>query len=162
MDSPAEASPRLKDEDVDYEELAPVNIASVHTSTTKTPTVSGNEADSLVRKWKGGEVVNLRGMDGEEMAVGVVTQATGAWQGLNLEDQNLCLVQVSDLKVDKATKLPFPFPPTGSSFEEAETLVGKPRVAWDVNHMHLVVAAPTTPPPPPLPPLLTQNYTPTF
>lgn len=110
--------------------------------TPKTPSKSKSSSDgdqeiraSEESKWKVGEVVTLLGKDGDEMADGVVSQVVGRWQGSNLEEQDLCLVQVSDLKVDKTTKLPFPFNLTGTSFEEAETLMGKPRVPWDVDYI---------------------------
>ncbi|KAH8965882.1 hypothetical protein BDL97_04G139900 [Sphagnum fallax] len=93
---------------------------------------------SMFGKWKLGDNVRLCDMDGKEMAVGTVHQVEGHWQGSNLEEHNSCLVQVSDLKVDKTTKLPFPFTLAGTSFEEAETLMGKPRVPWDVDHMYLI------------------------
>ncbi|CAM6045908.1 unnamed protein product [Sphagnum compactum] len=93
---------------------------------------------SMFGKWKLGDNVRLCDMDGKEMAVGTVHQVEGHWQGSNLEEHKSCLVQVSDLKVDKTTKLPFPFTLAGTSFEEAETLMGKPRVPWDVDHMYLI------------------------
>ena len=132
---------------MDQEGFAAMKRASVTPKTPKSKSSSDGDQEiraSDVSKWKVGEVVTLLGKDGDEMADGVVSQVVGRWQGGNLEEQDLCLVQVSDLKVDKTTKLPFPFNLKGTSFEEAETLVGKPRVPWDIDY---IVHAPQSTPP---------------
>ncbi|KAL3699844.1 hypothetical protein R1sor_017866 [Riccia sorocarpa] len=78
-----------------------------------------------------GQYVSLRDNEDKVAALGFVTQWDGSWQGRNLEEQNLCVVQVVEFKVDKSTKLPYPSTLTGTTFEEAETLLGKVKVAWN-------------------------------
>lgn len=156
MDSPAEASPRglnLED-DMDHEEVERLKFTL---PASRTPSNACSEGDqdlnsgssSLVKKWKIGDVVSLRGNDDAEMAVGTITQVEGSWQRCILEDEKLCVVQVSELKVDKATKLPFPNSSMGpSSFEEAETLGGISLVTWDIDHVYRVTTTASTPSPP--------------
>ena len=142
IDSPADASPRLNDDDIDHGEVGPLRLSL---RTPGTPSNAGSEGDrdksdtSLAKKWKVGDVVSLRGEDDEEMAVGKITQVEGSWQKFSLE--KLCIVEVSDLKVVKTTKLPFPSTMAGTSFEEAEALVGKSCVTWDLDHMYRVTTA---------------------
>ncbi|XP_024397271.1 nodulin homeobox isoform X5 [Physcomitrium patens] len=148
MDSPAETSPRLKYDDIDQGEVIPLKLSL---QVSRTPSNAGSEGEphnssnSLVRKWKGGDYVSLRSKSGKDMAVGIVLQVEGSWQGHSLEEESLCLVQVSDLKVDRTSKLPFPSSTTGSSFEEAETVLGKTLVTWDVDHMCMVTNMSTPP-----------------
>ncbi|KAG0559347.1 hypothetical protein KC19_10G098500 [Ceratodon purpureus] len=150
MDSPAEASPRLNEDDIDHGEVGPLKLSL---RTPGTPSNAGSEGDqdksdsSLVKKWTLGDVVSLRGEDDQEMAVGTVIQVEGSWQKYSLEEEKLCVVEVSDLKVEKTTKLPFPSSMAGTSFEEAETLGGKSCVTWAVDHMYRVTTASTPSPP---------------
>jgi hypothetical protein len=157
MDSPAEASPRRnEDVDMDHEEVEPLKFALQASRTPSNANAAacseGNEQDnsgtSMVNKWKIGDTVSLRGNDDAEMAVGTITQVEGSWQRCNLEDEKLCVVEVSELKVEKTTKLPFPASVTGAckSFEEAETLGGVSRVPWDIDH--IVYSLVTIPSPP--------------
>lgn len=145
MDSPAEASSRLKDYDIDQGDAIPLKLSL---QVSRTPSNAGsdgephNSSSSLV-KWKVGDHVSLRGKDAEEMAVGIVIRVEGSWQGHILEDESLCLVQVSELKVARTTKLPFPSSKAGSSFEEAETLLGKTVATWDTEHMCMVATTST-------------------
>lgn len=150
MDSPAEASPRLNEDDVDHEEVEPLKFAlqasRIPSNACSNEGDQDNSGSSLVKKWKVGDAVTLRGDDDEEMALGSITQVEGSWQRCILEDEKLCVVEVSELKVDKSTKLPFPSSSMGaSSFEEAETLGGVSRVTWDIDHMYRVTPASTTP-----------------
>jgi hypothetical protein len=83
MDSPAEASPRLNEDDIDHGEVGPLKLSL---RTPGTPSNAGSEADqdksdsSLVKRWKIGDAVSLRGEDDEEMAVGKITQLEGSCQ----------------------------------------------------------------------------------
>lgn len=150
MDSPAEVSPRLTEDDIDHGEVGPLKLSL---RTPGTPSNAGSEGDedksdsSLVKTWRIDDVVSLRGEDDEEMAVGKIIQVEGSWQKYSLEEKKLCVVEVSDLKVEKATKIPFPSSMTGTSFEEAETLGGKSCVTWDIDHMYRVTTASALSPP---------------
>lgn len=160
MDSPAEASPRRnEDVDMDHEEVEPLKFAQQASRTPSNANAAacseGNEqgnsgTSTVINKWKIGDTVSLRGNDDAEMAVGTITQVEGSWQRCNLEDEKLCVVEVSELKVEKTTKLPFPGSVTGAckSFEEAETLGGVSRVPWDIDHIVLYSSLATIPSPP--------------
>ncbi|KAG6548375.1 hypothetical protein Mapa_010154 [Marchantia paleacea] len=85
-----------------------------------------------------GQYVSLRDNEDKEVALGYIVQLDGVWQSRDLEEQSLCVIQVVEFKVDKTTKLPYPSNLTGSSFEEAETLLGKIRVAWHKDKIEIV------------------------
>lgn len=145
MDSPAEASTRLNEDDMDQEEVGPLRFTIPSARAPSNACSEGdqdNSGSSSVKKWKIGDIVSLRGNDDAEMAVGTITQVEGSWQRCILEDEKLCVVEVSDLKVEKTTKLPFPSSTGDSSFEEVETLGGVSRVTWDIDHMYRVITVP--------------------
>lgn len=85
-----------------------------------------------------GQYVSLRDNEDKEVALGYIVQLDGVWQSRDLEEQSLCVIQVVEFKVDKTSKLPYPSNLTGSSFEEAETLLGKIRVAWHKDKIEIV------------------------
>ncbi|CAM6086571.1 unnamed protein product [Calypogeia fissa] len=82
--------------------------------------------------------VRLSDLEGKEVALGIVCQTEGEWNGRNLEEQNLCVTLVTEFKVAKTTKLPYPSNLTGTTFEEAETLQGEIKVAWNKDRLFLV------------------------
>jgi hypothetical protein len=82
--------------------------------------------------------VCLRDLEWKEVAIGFICQVDGSWQGRNLKEQNLCVILVTEFKVDKTTKLPYPSNLTGTSFEEAETLQGNIKVAWSNDKLTIV------------------------
>lgn len=90
------------------------------------------------RKYNVGLYVSLRDEEGKELALGHICQIDGDWYGRKLEEQNLCVILVSEFKVDKTTKLPYPSNLTGTSFDEAETLQGKIRVCWSKDSLFVV------------------------
>lgn len=85
-----------------------------------------------------GQYVSLLDKDGIEVATGTVHQVEGVWQGKRIDEHGLCLVMISQLKVDKTMKLPHPSSSTGNSFEEAEKLFGRMLVAWDTKRIFLI------------------------
>ncbi|XP_050388253.1 nodulin homeobox isoform X2 [Argentina anserina] len=80
---------------------------------------------------KQGDHVLLKYNNGEEVGLGKVFQASGQWFGRNLEELRAYVVDIKELKVRRAMKLPYPSMATGGSFEEAETKIGLMRVLWD-------------------------------
>ncbi|KAL6208511.1 hypothetical protein ACLB2K_019460 [Fragaria x ananassa] len=80
---------------------------------------------------KQGDHVLLKYNNGEEVGLGKVFQAGGQWFGRNLEELRAYVVDIKELKVRRAMKLPYPSMATGGSFEEAETKIGLMRVLWD-------------------------------
>lgn len=86
-------------------------------------------------QFKTGQNVVLIGGKEEEIGVGKVYQAQGKWQGKSLEETKTYVVDVTELKADRWMRLPYPSEPTGSSFSEAESKVGRMRVLWDSNKL---------------------------
>lgn len=84
---------------------------------------------------KVGEYVVLVDKLGEDIAKGKVFQVQGKWHGKKLEELEICVVDVFELKVDKGLQLPYPSPAAGMSFAEAETKLGVMRVLWDSNRV---------------------------
>ncbi|KAJ3709256.1 hypothetical protein LUZ61_012961 [Rhynchospora tenuis] len=81
-----------------------------------------------------GHFVSILDRDGKEVGTGKVFQADGRWQGKSLRDSGLCLVDVTDLKVENSKEVLNPSEVTGRTFEEAATQNGGVmRVAWDVE-----------------------------
>ncbi|KAL2651944.1 hypothetical protein R1flu_020072 [Riccia fluitans] len=103
--------------------------------------VEGNQRDSGIKQRTSKSSRSMSKRDSQER--GTTPEAAGLeggqkQHGRNLEEQNLCVVQVVEFKVDKATKLPYPSNLTGTSFEEAETLLGKVKVAWNRDKIEMV------------------------
>ncbi|KAJ7568366.1 hypothetical protein O6H91_01G029400 [Diphasiastrum complanatum] len=96
--------------------------------------------ESMLPKFRIGQNVSLRDGHGNELAFGIVHQLEGRWQGKKMHEQGLCLVEITKLLVDNSTKLPFPSELTGTTFEEAENLLGKVKVAWKLDNIGLVQA----------------------
>ncbi|KAK0581086.1 hypothetical protein LWI29_009902 [Acer saccharum] len=82
---------------------------------------------------KPGQLVVLLDGQGEEIAKAKVHQVHGKWYGKNLEESETCVVDVIELKAERWTRLPYPSEATGSTFNEAEILIGLVRVLWDSN-----------------------------
>lgn len=85
-----------------------------------------------------GQYVGLVDEQGEEIGKGYVNQANGSWSGMNLEELGTCVVDITYLKVDRWTRVPYPSEATGTSFGQAENLLGRKRVLWDSNKTFLV------------------------
>lgn len=83
-----------------------------------------------------GQYVILVGARGDEIGRGKVFQMHGKWYGKSLEESASCVVDVSELKADKGTRLPFPSEATGTTFAEAETKFGVMRVLWGSNRVY--------------------------
>ncbi|XP_027339938.1 nodulin homeobox-like isoform X2 [Abrus precatorius] len=85
--------------------------------------------------FKAGQHVVLVGARGEEIGRAKVFQVQGKWNGKSLEELANCVVDVSELKADKGSRLPYPSEATGTSFAEAETKLGVMRVLWDCKRV---------------------------
>lgn len=85
-----------------------------------------------------GQFVSLRNDAGEEVAQGIVFQVEGIWHGRKLDEQGLCVVEIKKLSVERRARLPHPLDISGNTFEEAEALNGKMRVAWDTHKIFLM------------------------
>ncbi|WVY99512.1 hypothetical protein V8G54_025582 [Vigna mungo] len=83
-----------------------------------------------------GQYVILVGARGDEIGRGKVFQMHGKWYGKSLEESASCVVDVSELKADKGTRLPYPSEATGTTFAEAETKFGVMRVLWGSNRVY--------------------------
>ena len=60
------------------------------------------------------------------------------WFGRNLEESGLCVVDVDHLKADILSSLPHPCDATGTSFSQAEQILGRKRVLWDSGKLVLI------------------------
>ncbi|XP_028052139.1 nodulin homeobox-like isoform X1 [Camellia sinensis] len=85
-----------------------------------------------------GQYVVLVDQQEEEIGKGKVHQAQGNWHGCNLEELEMCVVDVMELKVDRWMSLPHPCEATGNSFDEAEKKLGLMRVLWDSNKLFML------------------------
>lgn len=119
-DSPGDASHARKDNNKPEPSLARfVDIGSP---------VSGHRGNT-------GQYVVLVNGRGAEVGKGKVFQVRGMWHGNSLDGSATCVVDVTELKADKGSQLPYPSPATGNSFAEAETKFGVMRVLWDSNRV---------------------------
>ncbi|PRQ26234.1 putative Homeobox domain-containing protein [Rosa chinensis] len=107
-----------------------LNSSVVQISGTKAAEAIARGASEFV-PCKQGDCVLLKYNNGEEVGMGKVFQASGQWFGRNLEELRAYVVDIKELKVRRAMKLPYPSMATGGSFEEAETKIGLMRVLWD-------------------------------
>ncbi|KAI3831095.1 hypothetical protein MKW92_040820 [Papaver armeniacum] len=81
----------------------------------------------LVRLETGQNVV-LKDEKGKEVGKGRLHQVEGRWNELSLEESKTFIVDVFQLNVDRQTLLPHPSEKAGSTFSEAETKIGNPRI----------------------------------
>ncbi|XP_011033643.1 PREDICTED: uncharacterized protein LOC105132061 isoform X1 [Populus euphratica] len=86
---------------------------------------------------KPGQFVVLVDGQGEEIGKGKVYQVQGKWYGRILEESEMCVVDVTELKTEKWVRLPYPSETTGMSFYEAEQKIGVMRVLWDSNKIYM-------------------------
>ncbi|XP_020244804.1 nodulin homeobox isoform X2 [Asparagus officinalis] len=86
---------------------------------------------------KPGAMVMVVDEEGKEVGKGKVFQVDGRWQGKNLEDVGVCIVDITDLKVERSKEVQYPSDGGGRTFEEAAGRNGGvARVAWDVIRVH--------------------------
>ncbi|CAK7348222.1 unnamed protein product [Dovyalis caffra] len=86
---------------------------------------------------KPGQFVVLVDGQGEEIGKGKVYQVQGKWHERILEESEMCVVDVTELKKERWARLPYPSETTGMSFDEAEQKIGVMRVLWDSNKIYL-------------------------
>ncbi|MCO5583426.1 hypothetical protein L7F22_037337 [Adiantum nelumboides] len=89
-------------------------------------------------KCEAGQYVSLLDKDGREAAKGTLYQVEGFWQGKRIDEQGICIVRITDLNVEKTTRLPHPSVITGNTFEAAEKVCGQMIVAWDTKRIFLI------------------------
>lgn len=71
--------------------------------------------------------------EGKEVGRGKVFQVEGRWQGNNLQDVGVCIVDIAELKVERSKEVQYSSEGGGRTFEEAVARNGGvARVAWDV------------------------------
>ncbi|KAK7261438.1 hypothetical protein RIF29_27749 [Crotalaria pallida] len=114
----------------------PSSLARIASGDTSEPLLAGPTNVGAPEFPKAGEKVMLIGGDGEDVGRGKVFQVHGNWYGKNLEQSVTCVVEVSELKVDQALRLPYPSELAGTSFVEAERKLGVMRVLWDLQRLH--------------------------
>uniref|UniRef100_A0A5B6ZTY9 Homeobox domain-containing protein n=1 Tax=Davidia involucrata TaxID=16924 RepID=A0A5B6ZTY9_DAVIN len=85
-----------------------------------------------------GQFVVLLDGQGEEIGKGKVFQVQGKWYGRNLEESEICVVDVTELKAERWMRLPHPCEAMGTSFAEAEKKLGLMRVLWDSNKLFML------------------------
>jgi hypothetical protein len=80
-----------------------------------------------------GRPVLLIDNEGNEIGRGEIFQVDGRAQGKSLAESHICIIDVTELKVEKWRELPHPSEASGRTFQEAESRHGGVmRVAWDV------------------------------
>lgn len=88
---------------------------------------------SRVVDLKPGQLVTVVDGEGKEVGRGKVFQVEGRWQGNNLQDVGVCIVDIAELKVERSKEVQYPSEGGGRTFEEAVVRNGGvARVAWDV------------------------------
>ncbi|OIW15750.1 hypothetical protein TanjilG_04285 [Lupinus angustifolius] len=114
-------------------------LTRIASADTPEPSLSGSvnvgSQESGIRK-SAGKSVMLIGGQGEDVGNGKVFQVRGNWYGKSLDETGTCVVEATELKVDKAFRLPYPSEATGTSFAEAESKLGVMRVLWDLQRLH--------------------------
>lgn len=88
--------------------------------------------------WEPGQDVMLIGPHGEEIGKGKVHQSQGVWFGRSLGRTGKCVVNVSDLNVERWERLPYPSEATGASFDETDRKIGAMCVVWDSSRLLLM------------------------
>ncbi|KAL6907871.1 hypothetical protein ACP4OV_002041 [Aristida adscensionis] len=87
-----------------------------------------------------GRLVSLIDNDGKEVGRGKISQMEGRALGKSLVESRVCVVDVTELKIEKWRELPHPSEASGRTFQEAESRNGGVmRVAWDVIRLSPVV-----------------------
>ncbi|KAJ9543447.1 hypothetical protein OSB04_023154 [Centaurea solstitialis] len=114
-----------------------------HQQDETSKTVLGNESSETIIptssfRREHGQQVMLTNDQQEEIGKGKIHLANGIWFGRNLEESGLCVVDVNDLKVDLSTDLPHPCDATGTTFGQAEQILGRKRVLWDSSKLLLI------------------------
>lgn len=86
---------------------------------------------------KPGQMVMVVDGEGRVVGEGKVFQVDGRWQGNNLVDIGVCIVDITELKVEITKEVQYPSEGCGRTFEEALARNGGvARVAWDVVRVH--------------------------
>ncbi|KAJ8748408.1 hypothetical protein K2173_003045 [Erythroxylum novogranatense] len=85
---------------------------------------------------KSGQYVVLVDETGEEVGRGKLHQVQGKWCGHSLEESGTFVVDITELKVERWLRLPYPSETTGISFDAAEAMIGVTRVLWDTNKIY--------------------------
>ncbi|MED6145462.1 hypothetical protein PIB30_025441 [Stylosanthes scabra] len=84
-----------------------------------------------------GQYVVLVDARGDEIGKGKVVQVRGKWNGKSLDELQTYVVDISELKADKGSRLPFPSEATGTTFVEAETKLGAMKVLWNSRRIRM-------------------------
>ncbi|XP_064956746.1 nodulin homeobox-like isoform X1 [Musa acuminata AAA Group] len=83
-----------------------------------------------------GQFVSVVDVDGKLVGKGKIIQVEGRWHGTSLEDSGTCVVDVTELKIEKWKEVQHPSEAAGRTFEEAAAKNGDiMRVAWDVSRI---------------------------
>ncbi|KQJ87497.1 nodulin homeobox isoform X2 [Brachypodium distachyon] len=87
-----------------------------------------------------GRPVLLIDNEGNEIGRGEIFQVEGMAQGRSLTESRICIIDITELKIEKWRELPHPSEASGRTFQEAESRHGGVmRVAWDVIRIAPVV-----------------------
>ncbi|KAG9457523.1 hypothetical protein H6P81_002031 [Aristolochia fimbriata] len=83
-----------------------------------------NTPSNNLDRYEPGQFIALMDGNDEEIGRGKVCQVEGRWQGKDLEEAGICVVDVLELKVERWTKIPHPSEHAGMTFDEAEAKNG--------------------------------------
>ncbi|XP_042035003.1 nodulin homeobox-like isoform X5 [Salvia splendens] len=93
------------------------------------------DINKLFLYFQPGEYVMLRGDKQQEIGKGMVFQVRGYWNGVDLEQSGVCVVDIKKLSIDRFADLPHPVEATGNSFYQSQKRNGVMRVLWDSNKL---------------------------
>ncbi|PIN26056.1 hypothetical protein CDL12_01192 [Handroanthus impetiginosus] len=137
-------SPQSPTDDVRVPSAARGTARTEAIDTVVTTSIDEESGNSLVAPrdmarsgphFKPGQYVLLVDDKSDEVGQGKVHQARGKWCGRNLEQFGACVVDITELRVDRFAKLPYPIIVTGKTYDEAERNLGVMRVLWDINKL---------------------------
>lgn len=93
------------------------------------------DINKLFLYFQPGQYVMLRGDKQQEIGKGTVFQVRGYWNGVDLEQSGVCVVDIKKLSIDRFADLPHPVEATGNSFYQSQKRNGVMRVLWDSNKL---------------------------
>ncbi|XP_074589357.1 nodulin homeobox isoform X2 [Curcuma longa] len=98
-----------------------------------------NQAPLRPHLFEPGQLVSMEDAEGNLVGKGQIIQVEGRWHGKSLEESGICIVDVTELKVEKWKEVQHPSDAAGHTFEEAMAKnSGMMWVAWDAARLALL------------------------
>lgn len=98
-----------------------------------------NQAPLRSHLFEPGQLVSMEDAEGNLVGKGQIIQVEGRWHGKSLEESGICIVDVTELKVEKWKEVQHPSDAAGHTFEEAMAKnSGTMWVAWDAARLALL------------------------